>query len=309
MNSNKRKWMSWAMAACCVTGLAFDALASNGTIGMSVLTLQNPFFKEMADSVTAEAAKSGYDTIIVSSEFDPAMQNNQVNDFITKKVSAIILNPADSKAIGPAIQKAADSGIPVFTADIAALGGAPVVTHIATDNYEGGRQAGRAMIEALNGKGKVAIIDHPEVESVIMRTQGFKDEIKDQNADIEIVGAWPGRGSKDISFSVAKEVFQAYPNLDGVFAINDPSALGVVAAAEIAERDVVIVGFDGAPEGKKAIKDGRIYADPIQFPSKIGQITVKTIMKYLDGDDVKSVVLIPTGLYKKADADKDPSVK
>jgi ribose transport system substrate-binding protein len=299
-----------AVAMIFVTGTL--SFAADGTIGISVLTLQNPFFGVIVENVKAEAAKHNYDVVVVSSEFDPGMQNNQINDFIVQKVDAIILNPADSKAVAPAINKAADAGIPVFTADIACMAeGCKVVSHVATDNYAGGRQAGKAMHEALGGKGKVAILDHPEVESVILRKEGFEDELKDLNSEIEVVGAWPGKGSKDISFNTAQEILQAYPDLNGFFCINDPSALGAIAALEIAKKldQVTIVGFDGMPEGKKAIREGKIYADPIQFPGKIGQITVQTIMQYFAGEEVEPEVLIPTALYYKADAENDPEAQ
>ncbi|GAK49424.1 monosaccharide-transporting ATPase [Candidatus Moduliflexus flocculans] len=305
-----KKFMGLTLALTAAFSLA-AGMASAKSIGISVLTLQNPFFKVIVDNVTSEAAKSGYDVLAVSAEFDPGAQNNQVNDFIVKKVDAIILTPADSKAVAPAIKKATEAGIPVFTADIACMADdCGVVSHIATDNYAGGRQAGKAMHEALGGKGKVAIIDHPEVESVILRTKGFQDELKELNSGIEIVGSWPGKGSKDVSFSVAQEILQAHGDLNGFFCINDPSALGALAALEIAKKtDVKIVGFDGMPEGKQAIKDGKIFADPIQYPDKIGQITVQTIMQYFAGEKVEPQILIPTGLYYKADADKDPELQ
>ncbi len=300
-----------SVALFSIAALAPQGYAAKGKIGVSLLTLQNPFFKVIADNIQAEAAKSDYEVIVVSAEFDAGMQNNQVNDFLVQKVDAIVLTPADSKAIAPAIKKANEAGVPVFTADIACLDPeAKVTAHVATDNYEGGRQAGKAMHEALQGKGKVAIIDHPEVESVILRTKGFSDALKELNSGIEVVGSWPGRGSKDISFSVAQEILQANGDLNGFFCINDPSALGAVAALEIAKKtDVVVVGFDGQPEGKQAIKDGKIYADPIQFPDQIGQITVQTIMQYLAGEEVPPQVLIPTALYYQADAQKDPELK
>ena len=139
---------------------------TKGVIGISVLTLTNPFFKEIADSLTQEAARHGYQTLVVSGEFDVAKQQNQIKDFIVRKAAAIVLTPCDSKAIGSAIQEANAAGIPVFTADIACIApGAKVICHIATDNYSGGKQAAEAMIEALDGKGKIAIIDHPVVES------------------------------------------------------------------------------------------------------------------------------------------------
>jgi ribose transport system substrate-binding protein len=288
------------------------SFAAEGTIGLSVLTLQNPFFGVIADNVTSEAAKYGYDVIVVSAENDPGMQNNQVNDFIVKGVDAIILNPADSKAVAPSIKAADEAGIPVFTADIACLAeDCPVTTHVATDNYAGGRQAGKAMHEALNGQGKVAIVDYPEVESVILRTRGFNDELAELKSGIEVVGSWNGKGDKALGFNVTQELLQAHPDITGIFAINDPSGLGAYAALEIAKKtdQVTIVAFDGMPEGKKAIREGKIYADPIQFPDKIGQMTVQAIMKYFEGEEVEAELLIPTALYYQKDAENDPDAQ
>lgn len=293
------------------------AAKSRGTIGLSVLTLTNPFFKEIADNMTREAAKHGYDVLVVSGEFDAARQQNQVKDFIVKRVAALVLTPCDSKAIGPAIQEANAAGIPVFTADIACLApGAKVVSHIATDNYSGGQEAGKAMIEALGeAGGKVAILDHKLVESCLLRVEGFKAVIQQHNAGrssgrIEIVAELPGGGVKDQGYKAAEDLLQAHSDLAGIFAINDPSALGARAALEKAGRadQIKLVGFDGQLEGKQAIKDGKIYADPIQFPDRIGVQTVQTILQHFAGEQVPPQILIPTALYRKADAEKDPAL-
>lgn len=289
---------------------------SRGTIALSVLTLTNPFFKEIGDTLTAEAAKSGYDTIVVSGEFDVAKQQHQVKDFIVRRVAAIVLTPCDSKAIGPAIIEANQAGIPVFTADIACLApGAKVVCHVATDNYSGGKQAAEAMIEAIGTKGKIAILDHPVVESVMLRTKGFEEVLAEANSkpgtEIKIVAKIPGGGAKDQSFKAAEDLIQAHPDLAGIFAINDPSALGAYAALEKAGKagQIKLVGFDGQMEGKQAIKAGKIYADPIQFPDRIGTETAKAIIQHFAGKEVPKEQLIATSLYRKADADKDPSLK
>lgn len=290
--------------------------ASKGTIGVSLLTSTNPFFNDMGKAIEKEAAANNMQVTTVSAEYDPAKQKDQVNDFIVKKVSAIVLNPADSKSIGTAIKAANDAGIPVFTADIASLSkDAKVVSHVATDNLSGGRLAGQAMIEALGGKGKVAILDHPEAESVIQRTKGFEEVIKAHNAKgpgkITIVVKLPGGGEKDKSFKAAEDILQSHADLNGIFAINDPSALGAVAALEKAGKSgkVKVIGFDGQPEGRQAIKDGKIYADPIQFPDEIGKQTVQAIVKYAAGENVPPQTLIATKLYKKADAQSDASLK
>jgi len=289
-----------------------------GTIGLSVLTLTNPFFKVISDSLTDEAARSGYDVVTVSGEFDVARQQNQVKDFIVRKVAAIVLTPCDSKSIGPAIQEANQAGIPVFTADIACLApDAKVVAHIATDNYGGGREAARAMIEALGeAGGKIAILDFPVVESCILRVKGFKEVIAEHNRGrargrVEIVTVLDGGGAKDKGCRAAEDAIQAHPDLAGIFAINDPSGLGARAALEKAGKadQVKIVAFDGQPEGRQAIRDGKIYADPVQFPEKIGRETARAIIRHFAGETVEPEILIPTALYRKPDADKDPSLQ
>jgi ribose transport system substrate-binding protein len=285
---------------------------SRGVIGVSVLTMTNPFFKEIADTMAVEAGKVGMEVVAVSGDFDPGKQYGQVKEFIVKKVSAIVLTPCDSRAVGAAIREANAAGIPVFTADIACLDPeAKVVSHVATDNYSGGREAAKAMMKGINNRGKVAIIDHPIIESVMLRTKGFRDELAEAKSPIEVVGAYPGKGSKDEGFKATQDVLTAQRDLAGIFAINDPSALGAYAAVEKAglAGKIVIVGFDGQLEGKRAIKEGKIYADPIQFPDRIGRETVGSIVKYLEGEKVPPQVLIPTKLYFKADAEGDAALK
>ena len=289
--------------------------AIRGKIGLSILTSSNPFFIEISDSMKEQATKAGYEVIVVSGDFNPDRQQNQVKNFIVQKVAAIVLTPCDSRAVGTAIQEANEAGIPVFTADIACIAeGAKVVTHVATDNYSGGRQAAIAMIEALGGKGKVAILDFPQVESVMQRTKGFREELDEQkrtnSIEIEIVAVLPGDGIKDKSYKATQDLLQSHPDLNGIFAINDPSALGAYAAIENANmvEKIKIVGFDGQIDGKQAIRDGKIYADPIQFPKRIGSETVSAILKYLDGEEVPSELLIPTELYRQADGKADTSL-
>ncbi len=284
-------------------------------IGVSVLTMNNPFFTVIVESMEEAAAKSGYRVEAVSGDFDVAKQQNQVKDFIVKGVAAIVLCPCDSKSIAPAIKEANEAGIPVFTADIACVDETvEVVSHIATDNLQGGRLAADALVEAIGGRGKAAVLDHPEVESVMLRTKGFEKRLAELNegpdVDVEIVAKLPGGGDKAKSLDAARDLLQAHADLDAIFAINDPSALGARAALENAGKgdQIKLIGFDGQPEGKQAIRDGKIYADPIQFPDQIGAKTVELILQYLGGEEVPPEVLIPTELYRQADALADPEL-
>lgn len=291
--------------------------AKKGTIGVTLLALQNPFFKVIGDSITAEAQKVGYETIVLSADNDVARQSNQVKDFIVKKVSAIVLSPCESRSVVPVIQEANAAGIPVLTVDIPCNEpGVKLLTQVATDNYGGGKEAGKAMIEALGAPGgKVAILHFKQAESCRLRVKGFREVIDAHNATaagkIEMVTELEGGGAKDVGYKAAEDALQATPDLRGIFAINDPSALGARAALEKAGKAnaVVIVGFDGMPEGKQAIKDGKIYADPIQFPDKMGVEIVAAIIKHSKGEDVSAETLIPTSLYRKADGEKDSALK
>jgi ribose transport system substrate-binding protein len=291
--------------------------AAKRPIGISVLTLNNPFFKIIADNITADLKKEGYSTIVVAGELDVAKQQSQIEDFIARGCSAIVLCPCDSKAIGPAIQKANAAGIPVFTADIACLApDAKVVSHIATDNYGGGKQAGIAMIEALAGQpGKIVILDFKQAESCLLRVKGFKEVIEAHNREhadqkIDIVAELPGDGLLEKGNKAAEDALQAHPDLAGIFAINDPSALGARVAIEKANKadQVKLIGFDGQLEGKEAIRDGKIYADPIQYPDRMGKLTAQSILDYFAGKEVPAEQLIPTELYRQADGEKDASL-
>ena len=290
---------------------------SQKVIGYSALTLTNPFFKVIADTMEEEAAAHGYELIVVSGERDVKKQADQVQEFIVRGVDAIVLNPCDSQSIGPAIQAANDAGIPVFTNDVAYAGEkGEVVCHVATDNYQGGRLAGEAMVRALKETGgKIAILHFPQAESCQLRVQGFQ-EILDAhnsnapNAPIEVVSTLDGGGVRDEGFDATKDIIEANPDLAAIFAINDPSALGAHAALEAAGKaeQVTIIGFDGQLIGKQAILEGKILCDPIQFPDRIGRVTVEQMLRYFDGDDVESEVLIPSELYYKEDAEADPAL-
>ena len=293
-----------------------DKPTTRATIGVSLLTLDNPFFKIIGDSITAEAKTKGFVTRVISADKDVAKQSNQVKDFIVKKVDAIVLSPCDPKSIVPVIQEANAAGIPVFTVDIPCPDpAARVVTQIATDNYGGGKEAAVAMIEVLGATGgKVAILHLKQAQSCILRVKGFREIIDAHNAvgkpAIQLVAELDGGGARDIGYRAAEDALQANPDLKGFFAINDPSALGARAAVEKANKtaQISIIGFDGMQEGKIAIREGKIYADPIQFPDRMGIEIVRAFESWSKGQEVPPEILIPTKLYRKADAESDKSL-
>lgn len=287
--------------------------APTGVIGATCLTTNNPFFITIKDAMEEEAAKHGYTVEYLSGDEDSEKQHNQIKDFIVKGVDAIAINPCNSMAIGSAIKEANAAGIPVFTFDMRCSDPeAKVVAHVGTNNFQGGELAGEAMAEALGeAGGKVVVLDFKDAESCQQRVAGFKKYLADHpEANIEIVSELPGNGNQSDGFAAAEDALQAHPDLAGFFAINDPSGLGAVAALEKAQKtdQVKIVAFDGQLIGKKAIKEGKIYADPIQFPDKIGREIVKAIAAHFRGDAVEADMMIDSAIYRKEDALKDPEL-
>ncbi len=291
---------------------------AEGTIGYSAMSLKNPFFVIISDSLKQAGAEHGFSVITTDADTDVNKQANQIEDFISQGVDAIVLNPTDRLAIGPAIKKANEAGIPVFTCDLQCVAeDIEIAGHIGTDNFQGGELAGGAMVEVLGEEGgEVLVLDFKQANSCVLRVDGFKKVLDEHNAStddgkITIVAEINGGGDQDIGYKAAADSLKAHPNLRGIFAINDPSALGAWQAVKEADRlDVIqIVGFDGELAGKQAILEGKIYADPIQFPKQMGQGIIEKLLAYQAGQEYEKITLIPTALYKKEDAEKDPELK
>lgn len=294
-----------------------NAKKTKGIIAYTPQTLSNPFFSVIGDHIRAEAEKNGYEILIVDPDYDVKKQSDQIDDFIAKNVTAIVLVPCDRLSVGPAVQAANKAGIPVFTVDAkCAADGVKIEGHVGTDNFQGGELAGKAMIDALGEKGgKVLILDLKRAHSCVLRVDGFKKVINAHNKEaegkVEIVSELDGNGDRTKGYQSTADALQAHEDLDAIFAINDPSALGAYTAVKEANREakIKIIGFDGQLDGKQAIKDGKIYADPIQHPDKMGKQIVQLVVKYQAGESFEPETLIPATLYTKAEADQDPELK
>ncbi len=251
-----------------------------------------------------QAAKYGYALVVVDASRDNAKQQSQVEDFISKRVDAIVLTPYDSQAIGSAIAEANAAGIPVFTADIASTSKqGQVVTHVASDNAQGGFQAGKLICAAIGNRGSIAIVDEPEVTSVQDRVKGFKAAIAHLCPSVTVVADVDSGGTRDKASSDTGDIIQAHRDLKGIFGINDDSALGALAAVKAAGATgkIAIVGYDASPEARAAIASGGMYGDAIQYPATIGATTIDVIHDYFAGRKPAPAVKIAVGTFTQAD--------
>ena len=274
--------------------------AATKTIGVSIQDLQAQFYAAMQQGMKDEAAKYGYKITFTDANRDQARQTSQVEDFLSQRVDAIILTPVDSKAVGPAIVEANNANVPVFTADIASTSSkGVVVSHVASDNMQGGRVGADLLCKALGGQGSVAIIDQPEVTSVQDRVKGFRQELAAKCPNVKIVADQTAGGDRGVAATVMDNLLQTYPNLTGVFGINDDSALGALKSIKSAGKlgTIKVVGYDATPEARKAIDTGQMVGDPEQHPDQIGKLTIDQIHLYFSGKKPAKYIPVPVGSY------------
>jgi len=276
-----------------------SAQSSHKTIAVSLLTMQHQFYQELRAGMEEAAKGYGYRLLIVAAEFDATRQANQIDEFIVQKVDALVVCPSDSRSVGASIAAANGANIPVFTADIAntsTLG--KVVAHIASDNVQGGKKAAQLLCEAVGNRGQVAILSHPEVASVADRVRGFREELAG-HPDVQVVAELSAEGKRDRAFRVTEDLLQAHGDLNGVFAINDDTALGALAAIEAAGKAgrVQIVGYDATPEARTKIVARSIYGDVIQDPKLIGRLTIEAIHDFFSGKTPSPVIPVEVGTF------------
>jgi ABC-type sugar transport system substrate-binding protein len=265
---------------------------------MSLSTLHNPFFVEVRDGAQTEASKLGVKLTVQDSQNDASMQANHVQNFITAQDKAMILNPVDSDAIVPSVKAANNANIPVIAVDRGANGG-KLVTTVASDNVQGGRDAAD-QIASLVGSGPIVVLQGiPGTSAERDRSSGFKEQIA-KHPNVQVVATQPADFDRTKGLDVMQNLLQAHPDLKGVFAENDEMALGAIKAlGGKAGSAVKVVGFDGTPDGLKAVEAGQINADIAQQPSLLGQLAVQSAVNQLSSKPVEDPLKVPVKVVNK----------
>ncbi|WP_406250201.1 substrate-binding domain-containing protein [Streptomyces cyaneofuscatus] len=291
------KFAGAALAVAVVVGGVsyFNSGSSGGTtkVGMSLSTLNNPFFVQMKDGAQAEAKKAGIDLTVTDAQNDASQQANQLQNFTSSGVSSIIVNPVDSDAVGPGVRSANKADIPVIAAD-RGVNKADAATLVASDNVAGGKLAADALADKLGGKGSIVILQGTAGTSASReRGAGFAEGLT-AYPDIKVVAKQPADFDRTKGLDVMTNLVQSHPGITGVFAENDEMALGAVKAlGSKAGKSVSVVGFDGTPDGLKAVEAGTLYASVAQQPSELGKIAVQNAVKAAKGEKVEKTVKVP----------------
>lgn len=272
------------------------------TIGFAISSFDNDFFVTLAAGAEDAAAEAGVTLTVSDAGGDAATQASQVEDFITQAVDVILLNPVDSDAIVASVEAANEAGIPVITVDRGATGG-EVVSHIASDNVAGGQLAGEFLFEQMGGEGTVLELEGiPGTSAARDRGEGFQQAL-DAAAGIERLAKQTANFARDEGLTVAQNLLQAHPDAKGLFAHNDDMALGAVEAAAAAGSDLIIVGFDAAPDALQAIKDGTMAGTIAQQPDVMGALAVETAIRVANGESVDAYTPVEIALVTADNVD------
>jgi ribose transport system substrate-binding protein len=266
------------------------------TVGLSISTVNNPFFVALRDGAQAEVKAVEINLITVDAQNDAAKQIAGVEDLIQKKVPVILLNPTDSDAVANVVKEATAAGIKVISLD-RAVNGAGVSSHIASDNAAGGRMAGEFLLKKLGGRGNLVELEGiPGSSAARERGEGFDSAIAGEPS-VKLVAKQPASFDRAQGLTVMENILQGNKDIQGVFAQNDEMALGAERAIEEAGlKKVDIVGFDATPDALAAVKAGKLAATVQQKPELIGKIGVDTAKLLIEGKPVDRNIPVPLAL-------------
>jgi ribose transport system substrate-binding protein len=269
-------------------------------VGLSMNTLNNPFFVAVKEGAEAQAKADKIDLVITDAQNDPGKQLADVENLLQQKVDVLIIDPTDSDAIAQGVKKANDTGIPVFTIDRSSNGG-EVITHIGFDALKSGGIAGNFLKDTLSGKGNIV-----EIQGILgtnvgqLRSKGF-NQIMDANPGFKVVARQAANFDRGEAMKVMEDILQANPKIDGVYAANDEMALGALAAIEAAGRldEITLIGCDAIDPSIEAIKAGKLEATIAEPPFFLGKEAVITARKISKKESVEKEVILDSTLVTK----------
>lgn len=274
-------------------------IAKHKVFGVSYMTMNNPFYKIINNEILKVVEKNNDILITLDPELDVDKQNEQIYKFIDQKVDGIFINPIDFEQIEPALQAAKRANIPVIIIDAPVSDESLVNCTIVSDNYDAGVQCAKDMMERLDSA-NIVLLKHTTAKSAKERIEGFLSVI-DNNEKYKVINEAECDGQLEIAMPKMQEIIEETPDIDVVMALNDPSALGALAALEKNNKnDVMVYGIDGTPEIKALIgRNQMIVGTVAQSPIKMGQIAVENMYNILNGKKVEKNIIIPISLINK----------
>jgi len=269
---------------------------------VSFMTLNNPFFVDLNEGIQKVVEAHGDRLVTLDAKMDSLKQKNDLSDILQQKPAAVFINPKNWEGIRGSLQDAKRAGVPVIIVDTDVSDASLVLCQVISDNIGAGRLAAEALGK-VNPNAHVAILHFSTAKSCIDRVAGFK-EVMTKFPGMKLLDTQEGKGTIEGGRPVMQDLLGRYPDLDAVFPINDPCAIGAYSAIEGAGRagKVTIVTVDGSREAAQYIMDGKIHSTSAQFPKEIGRVAAEKAYEHLAGRKVEKDIRIPVKLVTKENA-------
>lgn len=275
------------------------------SIGLMVQDMSNPFFSAMDREAKVQAKKIGATLNVQDAQLDLTTQDNQISAFIEQGVDLIIVSAVDESGLKPAIERARAAGIIVVAVDTPAKGADAIVM---TDGVQAGELSCEYLANQLGGKGNILIVDGTPIQTITDRIKGCKMAIE-KYPDIKVVGQQASKNDRATGLSVTTDMLTANKDVQGIFGMNDPSALGAALAVEQAGRSdqIIVTGVDGSPEGVDELKraGSPFVGMSTQNPAEMVRQAIKFAQQVVDGETPEeTTILIPSEMITRENVDE-----
>ncbi len=291
-----KKWLVMVIGAVITIAALFELYTfsehqlANGQerpilFGSTYMTLNNPFFDVINEEMRNVIESNGDVLITMDPELSLEKQIDQIHYLMAEGCSVLIVNPVDSKGLADVLKEAKAQGIVVIAVDTNVYNGEDFIDYtVVSDNYRAGQLCAENMM-AVTDAARILVLTHEAAYSAVERIQGFKDAIANF-PNYQIVDEIECEGQLERSMPLIAQSIENGLSFDVVMALNDPSALGAVAALQETQRldQVLVYGVDGTPECKVLVNDGFMQATVAQYPKKMGKKAVESAYRLLEGE-------------------------
>jgi len=276
-------------------------------IAQSVIDLSNVYFVNFSNAVKKVCNEKGFQYTLSDSKSDPALQVSAIENFIVQGVDVLIITPVDGEALGSVLQQAKDSGMVIIAADQTV----PVRdAFVCVSEYEYGYAAGKIAADWINTnldvEAKVGILNRPISETLINRSNGFKDGVT-ENSNAVIV-AEQTANTAELGLKAVESILQSNPDINGFVCQNDTAALGAYEALTAAGKDpgtTFVVGVDGLQEAFEKIKEGGIFIGTVDNnPEGKGELVIEMALEVLANGPIEESVIVQTIPVTKDNVDQ-----
>lgn len=272
-------------------------------IGVTYMTMNNTFYQAITSEIEKTVKENNDILYIRDPALDEDKQIEQIDDFIRLKIDYLIINPVNSSYIEDALQKAKYEGIKIIVIDAPLEDKQLADCTVVSDNYDAGVQCAKHMMARLESA-NIVLLEHSSVISAVDRIQGFVDTIKD-HPQYQIVARGDCLGQTEIALPKMREIIAQTKDFDVVMALNDPSALGALAALEESHlNDVLLYGVDGSPDMKRLIRSfDNAMATASQSPTAMGKQAIAAVYDMENKVDCPKEIIIPVTMIDKTNID------